>query len=160
MKRSGILNAALSHAIAALGHGDRLLVTDAGFPVPVGTARIDLAVARDLPDLRTVLHLVGEECIVEEITVADEVVANNPALDEWLTQRWPSVARATIPHAELIAGAAAQAKFVVRTGAFEPWGNVVLTSGVDVPKWFTGERVVVPDYYRDRLEHNAGAEGS
>lgn len=151
MKRSGILNAALSHAIASLGHGDQLLVTDAGFPVPVGPTRIDLAVARDLPDLRTVLDLIGAECIVEEITVADEVVSNNPALDEWLTGRWPSVARSTLAHAELIATGASRAKFVVRTGAFEPWGNVLLTSGVDVPRWFTDPRVVVPDYYRDRV---------
>ena len=34
MKQGGILNAELSHAIACLGHGDGLLVVDAGFPIP------------------------------------------------------------------------------------------------------------------------------
>jgi simple sugar transport system permease protein/D-ribose pyranase len=34
MKRSGILNAALSEAIATLGHLDMFMVVDAGFPVP------------------------------------------------------------------------------------------------------------------------------
>jgi simple sugar transport system permease protein/D-ribose pyranase len=155
MKSGGILNAALCHAIGSLGHGDALLVTDAGFPIPAASNRIDLAVARDLPDLRTVLGLIGDECIVEAITVAEEVPRNNPELDEWLTSRWPRVERSTIPHSELLVTGAARAKFVVRTGAFEPWGNVLLTSGVDVPRWFTNPRVVVPDYYRARLAEDA-----
>ncbi len=34
MKRNGILNADLAHVLASLGHGDGLLVVDAGFPIP------------------------------------------------------------------------------------------------------------------------------
>ena len=151
MKASGILNAELSHAIASLGHGDGLLVVDAGFPIPSSSWRIDLAVARDLPDLRTVLDLVGAECIVEGITIADEVETNNPSLHEWIANRWSGVAIETIPHQEFLTTAASRAKAVVRTGAFDPWGNVLLTSGVDVPRWFERADVVVPDYYRDRL---------
>lgn len=151
MKSAGILNAELSHALASLGHGDGLLVVDAGFPIPSSSWRIDLAVARDLPDLRTVLDLIGAEFIVEGITIADEVASNNPSLRSWIADRWTSVAIDTIPHAELLSAAPARAKAVVRTGAFEPWGNVLLTSGVDVPRWFERDDVVVPDYYRDRL---------
>ncbi len=151
MKRSGLLNAELCHAIGSLGHGDELLVVDAGFPVPRSAWRIDLAVTADLPALRTVLDLIGEEMIVEGITVADEVKTNNAPLYEWLDARWPTVEVGTVPHTEMLAEAAGRAKAVVRTGAFEPWGNVLLASGVDVPAWFTNPDVVVPDYYRDRL---------
>jgi simple sugar transport system permease protein/D-ribose pyranase len=40
----------------------------------------------------------------------------------------------------------------VRTGAFDPWGNILLYSGVDVPKWFAKPGVHVPDYYADRMK--------
>ena len=55
MIRSGILNAELNHAIASMGHGDLMIVCDAGFPIPSAAWRIDLAVVPDVPDLETVL---------------------------------------------------------------------------------------------------------
>ena len=76
MKRHGILNLGLNQAIAAMGHGDYLIVCDAGFPIPSEVPRIDLAVIPDLPDIETVLTAI--------------------------------------------------------TGAFDPWGNILLYSGVDV----------------------------
>ena len=33
MKRSGILNQALSEAVAAMGHGEIMMIVDAGFPI-------------------------------------------------------------------------------------------------------------------------------
>ena len=47
---------------------------------------------------------------------------------------------------------AAKAKVIVRTGAFDPWGNILLYSGVDVPAWFSKEGVVAPDYYEKKLK--------
>ena len=46
---------------------------------------------------------------------------------------------------------AAKAKVIVRTGAFDPWGNILLYSGVDVPQWFSKPGVVAPDYYAKKL---------
>jgi D-ribose pyranase len=42
MKRNGILNLGLNQAIAAMGHGDFLIVCDAGFPIPSEVERVDL----------------------------------------------------------------------------------------------------------------------
>lgn len=151
MKRGPLLNAELAHAIASLGHGDGLLVVDAGFPIPRSAWRIDLAIRRDLPDLRTVLGIVAGEMIVEAITVAEDVVTHNRPLDSWLAERWPDAERRTIPHADMLSTAAVQAKAIVRTGAFDPWGNVLLHSGVDVAAFFEMPGVVVPDYYADRI---------
>lgn len=151
MKRSGLLNAELSKAIASMGHGDGLLVVDAGFPIPQDSWRIDLALSRDIPDLRTVLDLVRQELLVEGIVVANEVEANNRPLHDWIASTWPDVSIESIPHAEMLSSAAVRAKAIVRTGAFDPWGNVLLLSGVDVPAWFAAPGVVVPDYYRDRI---------
>jgi len=50
-----MLNAQLSQAIASMGHGDLIIVCDAGFPIPSTAWRIDLAIVPDVPDLETVL---------------------------------------------------------------------------------------------------------
>ncbi|WP_029145224.1 D-ribose pyranase [Microbacterium luticocti] len=151
MKRHGILNAPLSGALATLGHTDLIMVVDAGFPIPPAADRIDLAVAENLPDLRTVLGLIADELVVEGVVRADEVPTNNPRLDAWLRERFGDAEFSTRPHADVLGQLAAQAKVIVRTGAFEPWGNVGLYCGVDVPKWFGGEGVVAPDYYASKL---------
>lgn len=151
MKRHGILNAELSHAIASLGHGDGLLVVDAGFPIPPSAWRIDLALTANQPELRPVLDLIGSEMIVEEIVLASDVATHNTPLQEWLVARWPDTPLTPVPHSQMLAETAARAKAIVRTGALDPWGNIMLVSGVDVPAYFSRPGVVVPDYYRDRM---------
>jgi D-ribose pyranase len=47
---------------------------------------------------------------------------------------------------------AAKAKVIVRTGAFDPWGNILLYSGVDVPAWFSKPGIVAPDYYAKKMK--------
>jgi simple sugar transport system permease protein/D-ribose pyranase len=138
MKKSGILNDKLSAALA-------------GFPIPRDADRIDLAIAENLPDLRTVLGLISQELVVEGVVRAEDVVSNNPRLDEWLQQTFAGAEFTTRSHADMLGELARQAKVIVRTGAFEPWGNIGLVCGVDVPKWFGGDGVVVPDYYADKL---------
>ena len=151
MKRTGILNAQLSGALATLGHTDLILVVDAGFPIPRDAQRVDLAIAQNLPDLRTVISLIADEIIVEGVVRADDVTSNNPKLDEWLLDRFADAEFSTRTHADMLGELARQAKVIVRTGAFEPWGNIGLVCGVDVPKWFGGDGVIAPSYYADRL---------
>lgn len=151
MKRHGILNAQLSGALATLGHTDLIMVVDAGFPIPPDANRIDLAVAENLPDLRTVIGLIADEIVVEAVVRAEDVPSNNPRLDDWLQARFPDAEFTARTHAEILGRTAAAAKVIVRTGAFEPWGNIGLFCGVDVPRWFGGEGVVAPDYYAAKL---------
>ena len=54
MKRNGILNLGLNQALAAMGHGDFMIVCDAGFPIPAQVSRVDLAIVADVPDIETV----------------------------------------------------------------------------------------------------------
>ncbi|CAM5618786.1 MULTISPECIES: D-ribose pyranase [Streptomyces] len=151
MKRSGILNAELSGALATLGHTDLLLVVDAGFPVPRDAHRVDLALAQNLPDLRTVLALIADELVVEGVVRAENVPHNNPRLDTWLHERFTDAEFTTRPHTEMLGALARQAKVIVRTGAFEPWGNIGLYCGVDAPHWFGGEDIITPPEYASRL---------
>ncbi|WP_166997235.1 D-ribose pyranase [Paramicrobacterium fandaimingii] len=151
MKRNGILNAELSGALATLGHTDLLMVVDAGFPIPRTAHRVDLAIAENLPDLRTVLSLISDELIVEGVVRAEDVTTNSPHLEEWLQQQFTDAEFTTRTHADMLGELAKQAKVIVRTGAFEPWGNIGLYCGVDVPRWFGGEGIIVPDYYASKL---------
>ena len=151
MKRNGILNAELSGALATLGHTDLLLVVDAGYPIPRNAHRVDLAIAQDLPDLRTVLSLISDELVVEGVVRAEEVTTNNPRLDEWMQQTFTGAEFTSRSHADMLGELSQQAKVIVRTGAFEPWGNVGLYCGVDVPHWFDGDGVIAPDYYASKL---------
>ncbi len=155
MKRHGILNPALAQALASLGHGDLLMVVDAGFPIPADAHRIDLALVQDVPDLQTVLAVVHAELIVEAVVVAAEMEQNNPPLAAWLRQEFSGSEFELVPHAEVLTSVPRSAKAIVRTGAFNPWGNIGLRSGVDVSAWFADDRLIVPEDYRARLDDPA-----
>ncbi len=136
MKRGTLLHPQLSRAIASLGHGDLLVIADAGLPIPAGPERIDLAFAPGKPAFLEVLDAVLAELEVERATVAAELgTAAPPAFADQVRGRLlalPKVARTSIevvPHDELKRRSAA-ARAVVRTGEFTPYANVILSAGV------------------------------
>ena len=151
MKRGTILNADLNHAIASMGHGDLMMVVDAGFPVPDTAWRIDLALVQDIPDLATVLGAIAGDFVAEKVSYADTLPAHNPVLLATVQRLFPDADHSLVAHADLLGGMAARAKCIVRSGAFDPWGNICLFSGVDVPKWFDKPGVVAPEYYARKL---------
>jgi simple sugar transport system permease protein/D-ribose pyranase len=151
VNRNRLLNAELSHAIASMGHGDLMIVCDAGFPIPSGAWRIDLAIVPDVPDLETVLGAVADNFIAEKVSYAEEIKVHNKPLLARVERLFAGAEFAPIAHATILGEMAAKAKVIVRTGAFDPWGNILLYSGVDVPKWFSKEGVVAPDYYAKKL---------
>lgn len=152
MKRGNLLNCELNHAIAAMGHGDLMIVCDAGFPIPTSSWRIDLAITRDQPDLKTVLSAVSENFIVEKVSYADTLPDHNPILLQMVRALFDDADHAMIAHETILSEMAAKAKVIVRTGAFDPWGNILLYSGVDVPKWFSKSGTVAPPEYAMKLK--------
>ncbi len=98
MKRGLILNSALNHAIASMGHGDLMIVCDAGFPIPSDVWRVDLAVIQDVPDLETVLSAISKEFIAEKVSYADEMVTNNPRLLATVQRLFSDADHSTLPH--------------------------------------------------------------
>lgn len=152
MNRNKLLNAELSHAIATMGHGDFMIVCDAGFPIPSSAWRIDLAITPDMPDLATVLTPISESLIVEKLSYADILPEYNPPLLALIQRLFADAEFAPIKHEAILGEMAAMAKVIVRTGAFDPWGNILLYSGVDVPKWFAKPGVKTPDYYAKRMK--------
>lgn len=121
MKKSGILHADLSRLVASLGHGDLLVIGDAGLPVPPGVACIDLAVTHGVPTFRQVLDAVLSEMTVESCAMAAES-------SEALRTLAPLPPR-LIAHAAFKAETA-RARAVVRTGEITPYANIALYAGV------------------------------
>jgi len=151
MNRGTILNAELSHAIACMGHGDLMIVCDAGFPIPLDAWRIDLALVPDVPDLQTVLTAIAGAFIAEKVGYADTLPTNNQPLLDKVRRLFGDAEHEMVAHETILGEMAAKAKVIVRTGAFDPWGNILLYSGVDVPKWFAKPGTVAPDYYADKM---------
>ena len=151
MKSSKILNKELINAIAAMGHTDLMIVCDAGFPIPKDAWRVDLALIQDVPDLETVLTAISSEMIVENVAYASEMAENNPPLLEKVQKIFHTSNHETIPHQQILGEMAAKAKVIIRTGAFDPWGNILLYGGVDAPIWFSKPGVKVPEVYAERV---------
>lgn len=152
MNRNRLLNAELSHAIALMGHGDLMIVCDAGFPIPSSAWRIDLAIAPDLPDLETVLTPIAANLICERVGYADTLPKHNPKLLAKVKRIFKGADFETPKHETILTEMAHKAKVIVRTGAFDPWGNILLYSGVDVPAWFSKDGTVPPDYYAKKMK--------
>lgn len=127
MKKAGILNRHLSGALAELGHGDRVLVCDAGMPIPDGPRVVDLAFRAGVPSFAEVVEGLLAELVVEGATAATEVRTANPAASALLDGHFPELA--LVPHEEL-KELSAGARLVVRTGEARPYANVLLRCGV------------------------------
>lgn len=130
MKKTPLLNIALSRAIASMGHGDILIIGDAGLPVPHGVELIDLAVTPGLPDFASVLRCVLNELQVERHVLAEEIqTVEPPALAEIERLTDTLGEREYMPH-EAFKMLSRKARAMVRTGECQPYSNIALVSGV------------------------------
>jgi D-ribose pyranase len=112
-----------------MGHGDLLVIADAGLPIPPGVERIDLAVEPGLPEMLAVTRAIARELQVEGLTLASELVAREAGLADEITAIFPAAVRAEVSH-EQFKQLTRQARAVVRTGECTPYANVILASGV------------------------------
>jgi len=124
MKKSGLLNPELLAAIAELGHTDEFIVCDGGYPIPEGLPRIDLAYRPGMAPFLDVLEAIMAEVVAESAVIAAEA---SPAVAASIEALVGSAER--MPHSEL-KDRGYGAKFVVRTGEFTPYCNVIVVCGV------------------------------
>lgn len=129
MKKTTLLNQALSEVIAGMGHTDLLVIADYGLPCPKGVRRIDLALRPGVPGLALALETVLSELQVDSAVMAVETDARNPAMADAVRRLLGSTPLALVSHEQLkqiSAGAVA----LVRTGECTPYANVILKAGV------------------------------
>lgn len=129
MKKRGFLSAPVAELIALMGHTDRLIICDAGFPVPSSVPRIDLAITRNLPGMPDVLRVLLEDLAVEHFILASELPEVRPDRYAELLALLPGVPHDLIPHADF-KRASHEVRGVIRTGDFVPYSNILLVAGV------------------------------
>jgi D-ribose pyranase len=132
MKKTPLLNVALSRLIASLGHGDMVVIGDAGLPVPPGVELIDLALTHGVPDFISTLKVVLSEMQVESHVLANEIFDKQPgaltALGELSDAN--ALGRRDLLNHEQFKVLSRQARAIVRTGECQPYCNIVLVAGV------------------------------
>jgi D-ribose pyranase len=127
MKKRGILNVQLAGLLAGLGHKDTYMIADAGMPIPRGVEVADLVVIGGVPTFQQVMDAVMDECAVERYVLAEEIREANPHLHEYILRKLDGVEHDYVAHRDLKA-AEVTCKFVIRTGEFSPYPNILLTA--------------------------------
>jgi D-ribose pyranase len=129
MKKTGILNQEIAQVIAGMGHYQKIIICDAGFPIPEGVRRIDLALTPGLPAFMDVLSTVMLELCVEEVIIAEETKENSPQRFEEMKDLFPELTPDLIPHTEF-KEISKTVKACIRSGECTPYSNIMLVSGV------------------------------
>lgn len=128
MKRSGILNPAISHLLASCGHTDYFTVCDSGFPVPRGPERIDLTLLAGQPTVLDVLRAIHAEFSIDRVIIANEMEDVSPGLVKQLKDLLGSIPLETVSHVEL-KRLGREGHATIRTGDTIPYANIIVVSG-------------------------------
>jgi len=142
MKKIGILNKELSAEIAGMGHTDKMLITDAGFPIPRQVKRIDLALAKGIPGLIQTLKAVLSEMVIEEIIVCENVKKDSPGYLSELKELLPNQKFSFIDWVEFVKNAE-KTKCAVRTAEFTAYANIIVVAASGIGKYKKGLDVKV-----------------
>lgn len=130
MKAGGLLHGELSRLVASLGHGEAVVIADAGLPVPPGVPLVDLALSPGQPTVSATLRAVLGELVVERGFANAEQPEVAPEAAAEIEAAWTVEAPLERIEHEALKAMSARARAVVRTGAFVPYANVVLVAGV------------------------------
>ena len=128
MKKTNLINPALSEVVASLGHTDTLVVADAGLPISNETQRIDLALTHGIPSFVDTLRVILEEMYIEKAYVSEEVLVKSPHIYQAIQALLKNTPIETVPH-KAFKDMTKTARAVVRTGEFTPFANVILVAG-------------------------------
>ena len=129
MKEVGVLNRAVANAIAKQGHQDLLMVTDAGFAIPLGVEVIDLALEENKPMVLEVLAMLRKNFSVEKMVMANQTSKTSPTLFKNISKAFgEGIQVETVDHS-VLKEMSRTVKIVIRTGDFTAFGNVILVSG-------------------------------
>ncbi|QIW81621.1 D-ribose pyranase [Bacillus tequilensis] len=129
MKKHGILNSHLAKLFADLGHTDKIVIADAGLPVPDGVLKIDLSIKPGLPAFQDIAAVLADEMAVEKVIAAAEIKASNQENARFLEKLFSEQEIEYLSHEEFKL-LTKEAKAIIRTGEFTPYANCILQAGV------------------------------
>ena len=79
MKEIGIINRDISRLISEQGHGDLLMVVDAGFAIANDINVVDISLSENTPKVTEVLEVLSQFYSVEKMIIANETKMHNPS---------------------------------------------------------------------------------
>ena len=130
MQRHGlILNSRLLAAIAALGHGELILVAGTDLAVPLGVEVLDLSLVPGVPAFGQTFAAIVAELQVEAVVLAAEFQACDPEMAAEVEGLLAGIHTTYVDNARLSA-MAVDARLVVRTGETAPYAVAALVGGV------------------------------
>ena len=134
-----LLTADLLHALAAMGHGDRIVLVDANYPATRGRRLITLPGADAPRTLRAILSLLPIDTFVRDPAAVMQVVGDPTAvppvvaeINAILAEHGASPPAVIDRHGFYAEAETAYA--IVATGERRFYGNVMLTKGVLPPE--------------------------
>ncbi len=135
---NALLTPDLLHALAAMGHGDSIVLVDANYPGTRGRRALDLPGANVTQALRAVLSLLPLDTFIPNPAQVMQVVGDPAAVPPVFAEMNEVLVAGGNKPAEGIErfafyAAAADAYAIVRTGERRFYGNIILTKGVIAP---------------------------
>jgi D-ribose pyranase len=135
MKEIGILNRDIAAVISEQGHGDLLMVTDAGFAIPPDVEVIDISLSENKPMVMDLLEELNKFFSVEKMYMSNETREVSPSHFKRVSEAFgKDMDVVTLPHDD-IKKMSREVKAVIRTGDFTAYANVILVSGAG-DRWF------------------------
>ena len=135
MKEVGVINRVVASAIAKQGHTDLLMVTDAGFAIPIGVEVIDLSLEENKPMVLEVLAMLRKNFSVEKMIMANQTRITSPTLFDNISKSFGEGIQVDTVDYSNLKEMSKSVKTVIRTGDFTAYGNVILVSGAG-NRWF------------------------
>ncbi len=135
MKEVGILNRDIAAVISAQGHGDLLMIADAGFAIPPGVEVIDISLSENKPLVMDVLVELSRFFSVEKMYLSRETQEISPTHFKKVSAAFGDHVEVEILEHEDLQKMSREVKAVIRTGDFTAYGNVILVSGAG-DRWY------------------------
>jgi L-fucose mutarotase len=134
-----LLTADLLHALAAMGHGDRIVLVDANYPATRGRRLISMSGADAPRTLRAILSLLPIDTFVPDPAAIMQVVGDPTAVPPVVAEmnallRAHGAGPAVGIERHAFYAAAETAYVIVQTGERRFYGNIMLTKGVLPPE--------------------------
>ncbi|MDQ3167634.1 MAG: D-ribose pyranase [Chloroflexota bacterium] len=128
IEASGILHPGIAHLLASTGHTDSFTICDAGFPVPVGPDRIDLAWVAGQPATLGVLGPIRATFGIDRVVIAAEAEVISPGFAASLRELLGDTPVEAVSHLELKRLSRA-GRATIRTGDTTPYANLIVVAG-------------------------------
>lgn len=137
MKKSTLLNSAISTLVAQAGHLDEITICDAGLPIPATVDRIDMALVAGTPDLLSCIDALLSELQIEQVIMASELVQISPIMHQAIIDRIATESALTNKTIQIhylshdqFKQQTHQSKAIIRSGECTPFANVIFRCGV------------------------------